>query len=446
MASGLLVLLHALVWRVQREPWSLFFAVAYLLIGVVYVFDAELQPVAGRPNMPASLLGLVAAVMNTLAFIRYFAVPARLARRLDTVAIAVGVLLAGGVLAGLIGRLAGFIALSGYLALQASLALWARQREPQHGHGLIFAAQMLYPALIAAAVAGWVELSLLRYVVIVPVLVTGMTVLTTGLLRAQRHAAEQLLRRQRAESDLKALNESLEHRVAQQTAELHEVVAGLESFNRSVSHDLRGPLGGIAGVSRLAAEALERGDTANAQRMLQVIATQADASSQLVTDLLALARVGEAHLSPQPIALDAFLRDTLEHMRIAQPGQAPLPVTLGELPTVEADPGLLRQVYVNLLGNALKFSRDASPPQIEVGALVQDGGHVLYVRDNGIGFPQDQAERLFQPFQRLHGQHYAGHGVGLSIVKRIVERHGGRLWAQARPDAGATFFFQLGER
>jgi signal transduction histidine kinase len=133
-------------------------------------------------------------------------------------------------------------------------------------------------------------------------------------------------------------------------------------------------------------------------------------------------------------------------MRLADPRGTPLPVTVSALPTVEADPGLLRQVYVNLLGNALKFSREASPPLIEVGAYAEGDQQVLFVRDNGVGFDPAQTERMFRPFTRLHDQRYQGHGVGLSIVKRIVERHGGRLWAQARPNAGATFYFSLSSR
>jgi signal transduction histidine kinase len=162
-----------------------------------------------------------------------------------------------------------------------------------------------------------------------------------------------------------------------------------------------------------------------------------------VEDLLSLARVGEVDLASQPVNLESFVRDTIEQMRLADPRGVPLPVTVSALPTVEADPGLLRQVYVNLLGNAIKFSREASPPQIEVGAYVEDGQQVLFVRDNGVGFDPAQAERMFTPFTRLHDQRYQGHGVGLCIVKRIVERHGGRVWAQAKPDAGATFYFSL---
>jgi signal transduction histidine kinase len=120
-------------------------------------------------------------------------------------------------------------------------------------------------------------------------------------------------------------------------------------------------------------------------------------------------------------------------------------VAVAPLPVVQADPVLVRQVYANLIGNAVKFARGAAAPHIEVGAQAGgDGAPVLFVRDNGVGFDTEQAQRLFQPFQRLHGSRFPGHGVGLSIVRRVVERHGGRIWAESRPGQGATFYFTLG--
>jgi signal transduction histidine kinase len=443
LATGMLALLHLLVWRRQHEPWSGHFALGYGLVCLIYSFDQQMQPVGDQSNPLARSLAVPAVWLFTLGFVRYVGVPSPAARRIFVIASAVALaqLVAGAV--GWIGRLGLFTVFAGFLAFHGLLALWATRREPGHGHGLVVAAMTLYPGLLVVAWLGLIEISLLRYAAIVPIVVSGMTVLTTGLLRAQRRAADELQRRQQAEAALQSLNETLEHRVQQRTAELHDMIAGLESFNRSVSHDLRGPLGGIAGVSRLASEALARQDLATVERMLSVITTQADSSGQLVNDLLALARVNDADLARQPIDLQAFVRDTLEQMRQAQPDGAPLPVTVGELPTVEADPGLLRQVVVNLVGNALKFSRDAQPPQVEVGAFAREGEQVCFVRDNGVGFDAEDAERLFQPFHRLHGQRFPGHGVGLSIVKRIVERHGGRLWAQAKRQQGATFYFSL---
>ncbi|MGY4827004.1 sensor histidine kinase [Sphaerotilaceae bacterium SBD11-9] len=444
VAHGMLMLLYLVVWRRQRQAWPAYFALGYGLVMLLYVFDRQFQPtVPGRPNAQVGFLSVPAILAITLGFMHYVNLPGRVMRPMRWVVVAVcaGFLVA--VQLDLLNRLVNFTVFASLLGFQAVLAFWAMRREPRHGHALVFTALMLFPALLVAAWMGLVDVPLLRYAVIVPVTVSGMTILTTGLLRAQRLAADELARRQEAEAALLTLNDSLEQRVTQRTAELREVVAGLESFNRTISHDLRGPLGGIAGVSRLAQEALARHDAATAQRMLTVITSQAEASAQLVTDLLSLARVGEADLAPQPIDLQAFVRDTLEQMRLAQPDVTPPAIELRDLPVVEADPGLLRQVYVNLLGNAIKFSRDAQRPHIEVGAFVREGEQVCYVRDNGVGFDADQAERLFQPFRRLHGQRFAGHGVGLSIVKRIVERHGGQLWAQAQPNAGATFFFSL---
>jgi len=132
-------------------------------------------------------------------------------------------------------------------------------------------------------------------------------------------------------------------------------------------------------------------------------------------------------------------------MSLADPMWAVPEVTLQTpLPVVRGDAGLLRQVYVNLIDNARKFTRHRETPRIEVGALSQHGERVFYVRDNGVGFDADGASRLFEPFRRLHGGRFTGHGVGLSIVKRIVERHGGRIWADARLGEGATFMFTLG--
>ena len=119
-------------------------------------------------------------------------------------------------------------------------------------------------------------------------------------------------------------------------------------------------------------------------------------------------------------------------------------VHVGALPVVVADPGLLRQVYVNLIGNALKFSAGAAAPRVDVGVAAERRPPVFFVRDNGVGFAAGDAVRLFEPFQRLHAGRFAGHGVGLSIVRRIVERHGGRVWAESSPGAGANFRFTLG--
>lgn len=445
VALTVLALLHAQVWRLQGQRWSLMLAVGYLLAAGNYAFDAQLMPTLTLANPLGGPIAAVALVLLTLALIDYVGLPARIARPARWAAVLVAAVVLVLRITGAVPLLVASGTFAAYFVAHALLMGWAMRREPRSGHGMVLAALLLYPVMYAAAFAGVYPPQALRYLVLVPTTVLGVTILTTGLLRAQRHAQQELARRQAAESALLALNESLEERVAQRTEELREMVAGLESFNRSVSHDLRGPLGGIAGVSRLATEAAERGDLTTVQRLLPVVTTQAEASSQLVAALLALAKVGEIDLAPQVIDLDAFVRETLELMRVADPGTQGVAVTVGALPTVRADPGLLRQLLVNLLGNALKFSRGAATPRVEIGADADAAGQpVLYVRDNGIGFDDSQAAQLFEPFQRLHGAQYPGHGVGLSIVKRVAERHGGRVWARSRPGDGATFYFTLG--
>lgn len=448
LATGALAVLHGLVWRTQRQRWSLLFCLSFAVMALVYSFDARLQPIGPRPHPWATLLATVAAVTMTLAVMSYVGLQGRVWRRVALGMAAVGAVLVAAVWAGWVARLAAFAVLAGYLLAQSAMAWVAVRREPGRGHLLLFLSLVSYPLTIVATVLGAFELHLLRYVVTVPTALTGMTVLTTGLLRAQQAARAEVMRRQAAEDALRQLNEALEQRVLQRTAELHDMVTALESFNRSISHDLRGPLGGIAGVSRMANEALAAGDVAAAARMLSVIARQADASADLVASLLALARVNDAEIAPRPVPLGAVVQETLEQLRLAEAtpsAPAPsLPVQVGALPTVEADPGLLRQVFVNLIGNALKFSSGVAEPRIEVGAFAEAGGHVMFVRDNGVGFDSDAAAHLFEPFERLHRTGFPGHGVGLSIVKRIVERHGGRVWARSRPQAGATFYFWLG--
>jgi signal transduction histidine kinase/CheY-like chemotaxis protein len=253
-----------------------------------------------------------------------------------------------------------------------------------------------------------------------------------SLYLAMKHSAEQL----------QIANETLEQRVESRTAQLREIIGGLESFNRTVSHDLRGPLGGIAGASRKAGEYLEAGQTERAAQMLQLIAKSAERTERLVGALLALARASETELHRQRVDTDGLVREVVAGLPRPD-GAPPVPVLIGELPHVEADPTLLRQVFVNLIGNAVKFAGAGASPRVEVGATQAQGDTVFFVRDNGVGFSSAQAERLFHPFQRLHGARFEGFGLGLSIVKRIVERHQGRIWAEGRAGQGASFHFSV---
>lgn len=270
-----------------------------------------------------------------------------------------------------------------------------------------------------------------------------------SLYLAMKRSAEQLqleiIERQRTAEQLREMNETLEQRVDRRTSELREVIEGLESFNRTVSHDLRGPLGGIAGVAKLAREYVAGGDAAKAEQLLQMIVWRASTTEKLVGALLALARAADETVRRQQVNPNALAIEAIEALRPLD--AATLPVTLLPMPIVQADPTLLTQVFVNLISNALKFSSGSTRPvQIDVGAIDTGDTPVFFIRDNGIGFRGVDAARLFRPFQRLHGARFEGFGIGLSIVKRIIERHDGEIWAEESTGGGATFFFSLGPR
>lgn len=262
-----------------------------------------------------------------------------------------------------------------------------------------------------------------------------------------KRTAEQLqievVERKRTARELLVVNDTLEQRVVSRTAELRDMIDGLESFNRSVSHDLRGPLGGIAGAAHLARDFVAANDHEKADRFLKAIAVQAETTGKMVDALLALARTGDVTMTRRKVDTTVLVRDVLDAMRQAGPG-VPLPVVVGSLPDVDADPELARQVFVNLIGNALKFASSVPQTRVEVGATGTPDQPVFFVRDNGVGFDPDKALRLFKPFQRLHDARFEGSGVGLSIVKRIIDRHGGKVWAESAPAQGATFFFSFG--
>lgn len=268
-----------------------------------------------------------------------------------------------------------------------------------------------------------------------------------SLYKKIKRAAEQLEieveERRRVAQDLITANETLEQRVLQRTAELRDVIEGLESFNRSVSHDLRGPLGGIAGAARLAQEFVAGNQGDKATKFLRIIAAQAEATGQLVDALLSLARASDASFSRQRVDMGELTSEVIASLPQARP-DAPLPIVVGPLAQIQADRKLVRQVLVNLISNALKFTSEVPRPEVHVGMLDVQETPVFFVRDNGVGFDTEMAQQLFRPFHRLHGTRFEGSGVGLSIVKRIVDRHGGKVWAESAPDHGATFYFSLG--
>jgi signal transduction histidine kinase len=225
--------------------------------------------------------------------------------------------------------------------------------------------------------------------------------------------------------------------------ELQTANRELEAFSYSVSHDLRAPLRAMDGFTRILLA--EEGGTLSPEgiRYLGLVRENAGYMGHLVDGLLTFSRLGRQAVSRTPVATDEVVRLALDELQAEQEGRH-VEVIKGDLPACEGDPGLLRQVWVNLLSNAFKFTRDREEARIEVGCQTADGVPVYFVKDNGIGFDMRYAHKLFGVFQRLHRQEdYAGTGVGLAIVQRIVHRHGGRVWAEGKEGQGAAFYFTL---
>jgi PAS domain S-box-containing protein len=299
------------------------------------------------------------------------------------------------------------------------------------GETTILEKRLEMPAMRANGSEFPVELSVTRIPVEGPPMFTGYL----RDITERKQAEEQVLR----------LNQELEQRVKERTAELEAANRELEAFAYSISHDLRAPLRAIDGFSRILLKdcaALLPGD---ARGYLEDVRHSAQEMGQLVDGLLTFSRLTRQPVLKQPIASTRFVRHCLEELRHEQEGRN-VEIRIGELAACQADPTLLKRVWVNLISNALKYTSKREAAVIEIGCCngESSGGATYFVKDNGVGFDMRYADKLFGVFQRLHrDEDFEGTGVGLAIVHRIVDRHGGRVWAEAQPDKGATFYFTL---
>ncbi len=248
---------------------------------------------------------------------------------------------------------------------------------------------------------------------------------------------------QERDAALQKAHDELEHRVQERTTQLGAANKELEAFSYSVAHDLRAPLRQIDGFSQILADQCGPQLDLTAQRYLKLVRDGARNMGQLVDDLLNMARIGRQELVRKPTDLNLLLQSALRDLQPEWQGRQ-VDWRIGNLHTVECDPGLMKLVFVNLLSNAVKYTRRLECAAIEVGQIMLDGAPVVFVRDNGAGFEQQYAHKLFGVFQRLHRtEDFEGTGVGLATVHRIIQKHGGQIWAEAEVNKGATFFFSL---
>jgi signal transduction histidine kinase/PAS domain-containing protein len=262
-----------------------------------------------------------------------------------------------------------------------------------------------------------------------------------GLQNIQQ--ARDITRRTQAEEALKNAHDELEFRVKERTAELEAVNRELEAFSYSVSHDLRAPLRSIDGFSQVLLEDYMDALDEKAKHYLQRVRAGTQNMGRLIDDMLNLSRIGRQPIEKRMINLETIAREAYESLDDEWKDRK-VNLTLDQCPSVLADPHLMQIVFVNLLSNALKFSRNRATAEIELGCETKDEQTAFYLRDNGVGFDMKYADKLFTSFHRLHrAEEYEGTGVGLAIVQRIIHRHGGRIWAESERDVGTTFWFTL---
>ena len=248
--------------------------------------------------------------------------------------------------------------------------------------------------------------------------------------------------RKKAEQELKELNESLEKIVEERTAALKEANKELEAFSYTVSHDLRAPLRSISGFATLIEKRYADAIGIDGKEYISNLNKSVKQMGALIDDLLSFSRIGKTDIQLRPTDMNDVVKVVISEIASLYP---PADIKVGKLPTIDCDTALVKQVWVNLISNALKYSAKKEKPTVEIGTCWINDEEAYYVKDNGAGFDMQYANKLFGVFKRLHTpEEYEGTGVGLATVRRIVTRHGGKVWADAKLDEGATFYFTLG--
>lgn len=331
----------------------------------------------------------------------------------------------------------------------AFAAFSAEKKEPYKGHRLLGLTILVVPLLSIMFPLLGLKTSVSRFWTAIPLLILSISILSVSLLREREKIQQHLEQLFTAESQLIALNQDLETRVQDRTMMLNEVISDLESFNRNVSHDIRSPLGSIAMLAYTAKKLLEAGKIDLANENLQLIKEQVESSQSMVTTMLDLASAMDKTKQLKPTDLSKLVQKRLDlainNLQRKNPN-APLPsyelVGLGVLNTDEV---LLRIILDNLIENAIKFNNTKADLKIRIGLITKEGPPCMYVQDNGVGYDESHAhQNIFEPYQRIGAATGSfGYGLGLSIVKRAVNRLGGETCSESTPGQGATFYFTL---
>jgi len=444
LALGLAFLLNASrpAWPYAR--WLAGSAVIFggsLALYRVGEFSGLIEPTVSSIALPlSSLLAIAMLAAGMQARFRPHGVPAR--RVFYAVAIVTPLVILGVNAALPYQPYAGPIATAVLFVSGALWMLWLWRRD-RWGGQLVFAAVLLmHPALVLFGLWHGLELQQVRELMPIPLALAYVFVMTLILQRDAQLLDSELQQRARAEEELQRIAVTLEDTVQERTTELHELVQGLQSFAGMVSHDLSGPLRNAGALTHMARNALQRGDKAELHEALTRLERETQRARSMVSDLLSLSRVEQSPIERTPVDLQALCDDCVQSLAVQHPHAADIVHTEG-LPVLLSDAGLLHHVLINLLGNALKFGQTRRDLRVAVRAQ-RDGAFWRFtIADNGPGFDPAQAEALFRPFSRLQNTPANGTGLGLTVVKRVVERLGGEVGATASPGIGATFWWTL---